>query len=62
MKDAHVNCAVVVAGGDVPAHEAQALGDGVEHVLALGHLGASALRGGARPSVPSVWRDWKQRN
>ena len=27
--------AVVVAGGDVPAHEAQALGDGVEHVLAL---------------------------
>lgn len=27
--------AVVVARGDVPTHEAQALGDGVEHVLAL---------------------------
>ena len=53
--------AVVVAGGDVPAHEAQALGDGVEHVLALDgrvlHEAASAVlvalaaRGASQPSA-----------
>ena len=51
----------MVAGGDVPAHEAQALGDGVEHVLALDGrvlheasgtvLVALAARGASQPGA-----------